>query len=373
MFDPSDPSGYFNDYRQFGTLYTKDQTASQQRLDDLRAALAYAQTLPDTDPDKNYFIQEATQAIGGQESLFNLSQNEGAIKGVSDWQVANEYKATRGQKIYDAGIDYTQIRDNLTNLISNNIFNQDPFRNNPTLLDQYLRGNLTNAEYKTWVELGRPHSFGEITQAKEGATKLSEMKGLQAQTAPLSASMLEKFNLTDPNWAAGERKLDDYYKNQAIPFATEQAKNDIYQSAYNISKGINQRMISSGLGASGLRKKALSGVKGQALGEFGKAVGAAENEAAGNIKSYRDQAAAQERAQRDLERRLQTGTAEDLFSGANQNLIGAYNTNTQAQQEKARQDAEKQLAQQQASDRMLNDIFGTAFGAAGDILSGGLI
>ena len=398
LFDPTKASDFYNNFNDMSVLYQPapaagGTNADAQRYNDLVAAYEYAsdpankatldsqnyagytdyilsQLTPDIQEEQNLLnyntSQQSFNQLGQQLNTINsdLSQaSNGDPNGydTSDWGFIQTYTPQLEQMYQtDAGLRASiQDRFGISNL---------------SQLDAYLKNpnsTLNNPAF----------SRGQLTQAIQLAQQQTEGQYQQAQLAQNTAkgSVLSGFVLPGQDYSNQENKVANYYNDPnggQVALATQGADQDLYQMAYNLKNQINQQANFAGVNNSGERQKAIGDANSKAVQQSTMLFNDANNQATQAINANKQANQNTQANQQNLVNQVKSGTINDLFNTATQGNIGAYNTNLNTQNQTSTQNAEKNIAQEQANSSLWNNIFNTGgqgLGMAAATATGGLI
>lgn len=343
-FDPS----FFNDYSQFAPSYTADAGQSNAQLQKLQDALAYVNANPGL-PNKDYLLGELNKDIQAQQAVSQYDTQTGGSQAYN--QAVSQQQAAKNQ--------LDQYKTILTALGQGKAITPDMTVGLPAGAPTGQVSDYLLNFYKSWAQ--------NASDAYDANSKIVNAGvGSSANLNSAQAGLLNNFTLPGQDWATAEQKLTDYYKAPGgqIDQSTRAAEDNIYQMQYNLKNGINEKAAQLGVSSSGSRQKALGNVSGQATQA---AVGARQNAdtaAQQQIDAFKQSAQQQQQQQQLAESNIKAGGAANIFGTDTQKQINAYDTNTAGQANQAEQGAQTQLQQQQASDQMWNNIFGTVGGAA---------
>ena len=339
MATPSNPNPTFDfsDFSKFNPLYTADQGQSDAQLQMLQDAMAYAQAHPEL-PDSTFVMGELDKNLKAQGAVSGYNK---AVSG------STQLNALKG-----SSANLQRARDEArANVNPNNIRTKEQY-------DNMVYWGQQAAEYDRQLQ-----------------ANLAEQKTLSSVDVNKSqADLLTNFRLPGQDWEGAKNKLTDFYKGPGgqIDYATQGAQRNLYQIAYNLRKGINEKAAQLGASSSGSRQRALGNVNTQAVKEATRLRGEAESDAQKNIDKFSQDAAEKQRQQQELEDRIRSGTAGDLFGQGTQDLISSYRRNSEGQAQKAMQGAQQDIAKQKADDDMWNDIFSLGGKGLGMALGAGV-
>ena len=396
LFDPTNASNFYNNFNNMSVLYQPAPAAGgvnadAQRYNDLVAAYEYAsdpankatldsqnyagytdyilsQLVPDIQEEQNLntyntsqqsFNQLGQQLSGVNSDLTQVSNGDPNGADTSDWGYIKQY-ANQLLQLYNTDQGFQQAMQKIG--LKNAGQLQTYINNAPTSVNPFInRGQLTQAVQLAQQQIQSQYSQAQLAQ--------NTQKG----------NVLNGFILPGQDYANQENQVANYYNDPTtgqVALATQNADQDLYQMAYNLKNQINQQANFAGVNNSGERQKAIGDANSKAINQSTQLFNDANNQATAAINANKQANQQNQAQQQNLTNTVKEGNINDLFNTATQGNIGAYNTNLNQSNQTGTQNAEKNIAQEQANSALWGTIFNTAgqgLGAAAATATGGLI
>lgn len=402
LFDPTQANNFFGNPNDASVLYSADLTQDQQRFNDLVSAYQFLQ-----DPNNQstldqqnyagysqYLLGQLQNDLTEQQNLVSVAQGQNNVN--TNATTSNYVGSMLNAIASGNGGNYGQINTGQMKDLASWLQQNPQLNQTVNIKTNYGNFNQTLSNLINFVAGGgQGINMNDISNAMNNNGITTQALGLiqtnlanaQKNLGPLQNAATQGFTLNAPDYAHAQQQLQNYYgidangnpiagDNGQVQQATQQANNDIYQTAFNLKNQINGAANRYGVASSGERKQALGTVNDQATKQAAQAFSNAANSALKNIGQYNQQVQQEQAQQNALTNDVKGSNLASLFGNSTQNAINAYNTQTGTQNQNNLQNAQNQIQQQSANTDFLNSLFsggGQAIGQLAGTAIGGLI